>query len=156
MVFEDGKLERKVTGADFTDALTRAERLLGQVDATRRWIDTIQALSGGILVAAAELTALTYSRSIGGWKVAALVAGLLGLVAVGLLTRRLVIPLRGQLRRDELSMIDLVEMLRELFLLLKEEEKWSSSQTRLVQTRLERFPIGTGRSASRPPWRRSS
>jgi len=144
----------RATGEDFELALKRAESLLSDVDCADRGLAAIRSGSWVLLTVIVLTIALLASFSNDLIRASLAVAeGLVSAAVIAALVRRWTEAVRRQLRRDELSMIDLVNMLRELFPLVSEEEKWDSTQTKFIQTRIERFPIGVESFWSRRPLR---
>lgn len=144
----------RATGEDFERALERAECLLSDVDGAHRRLATIRSGSWVLLTVIALTIALLASFSNDFIRASLAVAeGLVSATLIVALVRRWTLAVRRQLRRDELSMIDLVSMLQELFPLVAEEEKWDSTQAKFVQARLERFPIGVESFRPRRPLR---
>jgi hypothetical protein len=135
--------EPRVAGEDFELALHRAELLLSDVDNAHRRLATIRSVSLIFLAVLALAIALLATFS-GDLLRASLAVGegLITAVIIVILVRSWTAQMRKQLRRDELSMIDLVIMLRELWPLVAEEEKWDDTRNKSTQIRLERFPIG--------------
>lgn len=144
----------RATGEDFKLALQLAESLLSDVDGAHRRLATIRSGSWVLLTVIGLTIALLASFSNDFIRAGLAIAeGLVSAIIVTALVRRWTAAIRRQLRRDELSMIDLVNWLRELFPLVAEEEKWDSTQAKLIQTRLERFPIGVEGFRPRRPLR---
>ncbi len=141
-------------GEDFEFALQRAESLLSDVDAAHRRLATIRSGSWALLIVIALTVALLASFSSDFIRaILAVAEGLLSAILMAALARSWAVATSKQLRRDELSMIDLVNMLRELFPLVAEEEKWDNTRNKFIQTRLERFPIGAESFRPRRPSR---
>jgi len=53
----------------------------------------------------------------------------------------LVLPARKRVSRDERTMIEIVNLLRELQVSVGADENWSAARQRLVKARIARFPI---------------
>ena len=146
--------EPRATGEDFELALQRAEALLSDVDDSHRRLATIRSGSWVLLIVLALAVALLASFSSDFLRASLAVAeGLLSATLIVAIARGWTAAIRKQLRRDELSMIDLVNMLRELSPLVAEEEKWDYTRNKLTQIRLERFPIGVESFRPRRPSR---
>jgi hypothetical protein len=141
--------ERRATGSDFEKTLQHAELLLDKIDNARKSITQARGASAALLTLIAFATAVAVTFSSSAFRTGFLIGiGALAIIAAAGLTSRTILPLNQQIRRDELTMVDLVETMRELLPLLADEEKWSYAQNRLAETRLERFPIGVERSGS--------
>ena len=142
-------LERRATGSDFEKTLQHAELLLDKIDNARKSITQARGISAAFLTIIAFATAVAVAFSGSALRTGFLIGvGALAIIAAAGLTSRTILPLHRQIRRDELTMVDLVETMRELLPLLADEEKWSYARNRLAETRLERFPIGVERSGS--------
>jgi hypothetical protein len=150
----DENFRPRAVGEDFELALQRSESLLSDIDGTHRRLAAIWCGSWVLLSVMALTVALIASFSNDFIRASlAVVEGLVAAILIAALVRRWTTTLRRQLRRDELSMIDLVNMLRDLFPLVSEEGKWDSTQIKFIQTRLERFPIGVESPKARRPSR---
>ena len=135
-------VHRKASATDLEKALQQSERLLNEVDGGRRRIALVQAVSSALIAVVVLALALPEAGShdpIPVW--AAIVGALAAALIIAALSQRLITLLRKQVSRDELIMIDLVNMQRQLLPLLARDEDWSSVQSILAQKRLERFPI---------------
>lgn len=129
--------------ASVEQTLGHCERLLDAVDSGRRRVALVQAVSLAVMasvVLAIVLGTVEARGSLGAWLVAAVACAVFVATAAAL-SARLIAALRGQVRRDELIMVDLIGRQRELVPLLARREEWSSAQLYLTQKRLERFPV---------------
>jgi hypothetical protein len=134
---------RTPSSMELEEALRRCEQLLRDVDGGRRRIALTRAVSIGlaaVVIQAVVLFAIGFRDSVRGWVVAAVVAAAV-IVVIESLAQWMAFQLREQVRRDELIMVDVIGMQREIFPLLAREEKWSQARLFLTQKRLERFPI---------------
>lgn len=124
-------------------ALGHCERLLDAVDSGRRRMAVVRAVSAvtmAVVVLAIVLGTIAGRGSLTVW-VAAVIASGAFLCLVATVSRQLLVTLRGQIRRDELTMVDLIGRQRELVPLLARNEKWTSARVYLTEKRLERFPV---------------
>jgi hypothetical protein len=138
--------------ADIEEAMWHSERLLLQVDAGLRRISVTEALGAGlsaVVALAAVSSAVDSGGSFKAWIVA-LAGGGAFISLVAILTARLLVRFREQVKRDALIMDDIVSVQRELVPLIAREEKWSPARLSLLQKRLERFPIGPDAILGRP------
>lgn len=129
--------------ADIEEAMRHSELLLLQVDAGLRRIGVTEALGAGlsaVVTLAAVLSAVDSGGASGAW-IAALVGAGLVIAVLAALVGRVVVPLREQVKRDALTMGDIVSVQRELVPLISREEKWTPARMSLMQNRLERFPV---------------
>jgi hypothetical protein len=132
---EDERLGPRMTRADFDRALDQAERLLATTDRTRTWLTTVRLGTAGVVVVLIAALDPTHGSAIRLVLLILLAAAIAtGLAAVEIRTR-------ARLRRDEIPMIDMVDMARELLPILADEEDWSHADVRLAQARISRFPI---------------
>ncbi|HEY1625529.1 MAG TPA: hypothetical protein VGG16_17195 [Streptosporangiaceae bacterium] len=107
--------EPRVTGKDFELALQRAESLLSDIDGSHQKLAVIRSGSRVLLIVLVLAVALLASFSSDFLRaILALAEGLLSAALVMAIARDWAAAILRQLRRDELSMIDLVSMLREL------------------------------------------
>ncbi|MGH3392462.1 MAG: hypothetical protein ACRDOO_26640 [Actinomadura sp.] len=144
MADERERLGPRMTREDFDRALEHAERLLATTDRTRTWLTTVRLAAGGIvavLAAALDPTDGSAGRLVLLVVLAAVIAA--GLIAVE-------IWVRARLRRDEIPMVDMVDMARELLPILADEENWSHADVRLAQARISRFPIAASGGSQGP------
>ncbi|WP_433830666.1 hypothetical protein ACQP2E_11450 [Actinoplanes sp. CA-015351] len=135
------------TGEEFDEALDRAELLLRGIQEMRLAVARIRlgqfsvaaggALAGGLLAAAGVVADVI---AVGGFLT--VLTGILVGALLSFLRVFLVGPLLPRIRRDERTMIELVDTLRELFPHLSRREQWSDLRRYLVRTRLEQFPVG--------------
>lgn len=152
MRFDDARMDRPpdmepnaesaASSEDLKEALQQCEMLLAEVDSGRRRIGLVQAVSlaaMGFAVLAIVLPETGRHGPLPWWGAG--VGALAAILIVGAVSRQLVVRLRRQVWRDELIMVDLVGMQRELLPLLARDERWRSAQVFLVQKRMERFPI---------------
>lgn len=139
---EQSNIHQTASATEREEALQQCERLLREVDSGRRRIALIRAVTLLLMTAAVLAILLPETGSRDPMPVWAAVVGVLAAVLIiATVSQWLIALLRKQVNRDELIMIDLVGMQRELLPLLARDEHWNSAQVFLAQKRLERFPI---------------
>ena len=135
----------QTTAAEFDEALNHAERLLRTVRELRQTVSRLRVVQATatavwILAGAVFLTRAATSPTEAVLFVVATALALAGIVlGVESLTIR---PLMPRIRREERTMIELVDMLRELSSHLARREGWSDMRRFLVRIRLEQFSVG--------------
>ncbi|WP_030440274.1 hypothetical protein [Actinoplanes subtropicus] len=143
----DSETEQTTT-AEFDAALAHAERLLGTVRDLRRAISRLRLAEIAAAAAWVLACALVRTGSASSRTDALLVVAVITYAGLALAVETLgVRPLVPRIRRDERSMIELVDTLRELSPHLARREGWSGMRQNLVRTRLGQFPIGVPRES---------
>lgn len=136
-------MARAITGAEFDEALGRAERLLDSFDRIGARARVSSVLVAGSALAAFLLLALIVATGLpAAAAVAVAVVGVAGegLTIVAIL--RHVRALHAMARRDERAMLEVVDMLRELLPDIAKEEGWGPARVQIAAARVSRFPIG--------------
>lgn len=144
----DSEAEQTTT-AEFDEALDHAERLLRAVRDLRRAISRLRlveiaAAAVWVLACALVLTGPASSRNGALFVAVAVITYGCVVLAVESIGVR---PLVPRIRRDERTMIELVDTLRELSPHLARREGWSDMRLLLVRTRLGQFSVGVAREA---------
>lgn len=135
----------RMSSADFEEALGQAEALLGEADRARDRARLVRAGQVGVVALVALALAISAGTTV---KVSALSLAVTSVVCAGVLVLligwmevALVLPARRQISRDERTMIEIVNLLRELQVSVGVDESWSAARQRLVKARIARFPI---------------
>ncbi len=133
----------RTTATDFERALSVAEMLLAEVERKRTRAQVVQ-IAMYFIVTVGVFASLALPALSGGAVPGGAIAGItliLTLLGAAACYAALLPSLRRQIARDGRAMIELVDVLRELFPLVLEHEQWSGPQQHIIRTRIGRFPI---------------
>lgn len=133
------------TGQDFVRALAVCESLLEAGERRTRWLHTVRIGQVGAALLGLSAVSILLGGN-GGWfgGLAVLLVAGLAIGVPGTAQFLLVAPLREQIARDETTMVDTINVLRELMPMIAEAERWGVTQRQLIEARIRRFPIGRG------------
>jgi hypothetical protein len=147
MPFDEPPTFAKVaTGEQLNEALTIAETLLYRTErASERYHRMRVAQVGVVALAVFTLAGWAgFDRSVEGIRlIAALIIGVAaGVCVAGAIHFVAGVPLRKRLARDARSIVDSVGLIRELWPLVADHEKWNELQVQVFKSRVARFPVG--------------
>ena len=135
----------RMSSADFEEALGRAEALLKDADRARDRARLVRAGQVSVVALVASALAISAGTTVG---VSSLSLAITSAVCAGVLVLliswaeiALVLPARKRISRDERTMIEIANLLRELQVSVGADESWSAARQRLVKARIGRFPI---------------
>jgi ABC-type transport system involved in cytochrome bd biosynthesis fused ATPase/permease subunit len=149
---ESDYVRRTPAAMDLEEALSLCEQLLREVDRGRRQIALARTLWIGVVavvILAVVMFGVGSHDSASGWAVASAAAAA-AVIVITLMAQWLIVQMREQVNRDELVMVDLIGMQREIWPLLARREKWSQARNYLTEKRLEQFPIEAESIPDRP------
>jgi hypothetical protein len=139
MMNSDDGFGRPSSGDDLADALREAERLLA--DYSAHHITAVRLRQLRLSSAVVTVAGAVFIVGLPGWLAAvSAVAAALGavtIVYVSIQLRAVEAVVEGEHR----SMSEVADLVRELLPTVSARESWSSTQTRQMRARIERFPV---------------
>ena len=134
------------TGPQFEEALQTAESLMKQADRQQEKADRVLAAEIGTVAIAVAISAIVAilgpSPHVLNRGLVLLIGTAAGLIIAAALHARVRQHLVNQSRRDGQAAIYIVNLLREVVMIITDTEGWNTTQVRLARARLSRFPIG--------------
>jgi hypothetical protein len=137
----------KVTTGDQLDqALVSAEMLLDRAEQTSERCRRMRIAEVGVVALAVFTLAIWagFATSVSGVRltIVLIISIAASLCAAGTIRFLGLVPLRKRLARDARSIVDAIGLIRELWPLVADHEKWNELQVQMFTARVSRFPVG--------------